>query len=454
VGKKNVIVGLDIGTSSIKYVVVDEMTGGILHNSIQCYEMKECILDGVVSVSVYENAVASIITQTIEKYSVSALGVSTQMYSICADIEGCLVAYLWNSPMPGSVAADGIMRDNFDISGCPPDSIYPVYKALATIGKDEILFLPYGIKEHIVKHLTGELVTDYSTASASGFFSLADLDWNDQLLDCLGMDRGAMPTVLKHNDIVGVITNADLSASGNTNVAPALGDGPSASLVCRNVSKLCANVGSSMAVRVLSGRDVSNHDTALWSYAFDDTTNLIGGISSNGCVVLDWANKVGIPGIEKLFDTGNCMFFPWLKGERTPYWNHDLRAQFVGIDSETDNAILSSAIFKGVAFTLRMIADRLTPYTASDDMVVLAGGGVHIPPLYEAITGVMTRDVGILRKSEYAAAIGATLSASSAIGLDVGIDVRVERVGAGNMRFESEYGKWRQTADMIAGTYA
>src|SRR5690606_4708987 len=47
------------------------------------------------------------------------------------------------------------------------------------------------------------------------------------------------------------------------------------------------------------------------------------------------------------------LFHPYLQGERSPYWDPLLRADFVGMTFEHGSAHFVRALYEGIAFSLR-----------------------------------------------------------------------------------------------------
>ena len=73
---------------------------------------------------------------------------------------------------------------------------------------------------------------------------------------------------------------------------------------------------------------------------------------------------------------GGVVFTPWLKGERSPVDDRRLRAAFLNVSMDTDQADFVRAVLEGVAFNLRWlaeVADRFTKHRL-DPLRVLGGG--------------------------------------------------------------------------------
>ena len=84
------------------------------------------------------------------------------------------------------------------------------------------------------------------------------------------------------------------------------------------------------------------------------------------------------------------VFLPFLEGERSPYWQGDMRGGFVGLTSGHHRGHLLRAVLEGVACSLRMGRDTLRagglPLTAEP---YLSGGGMDSPLWRQIVVEVL-----------------------------------------------------------------
>ena len=52
-----------------------------------------------------------------------------------------------------------------------------------------------GIKDYIFYRLFGELISDYGTASGTGYFDIHEFQWAEEVLDYLGIRTEQLPQV-------------------------------------------------------------------------------------------------------------------------------------------------------------------------------------------------------------------------------------------------------------------
>jgi gluconokinase len=446
------VLGLDVGTSSLKATILNDK-GRLIQNRNYGYPVHKG-LQGIVAADVYENTVLSAISDAVREFRIISVGLSTQMYSLCEDIGDKKFIHQWNSLWTGSDRCDEYFNGITNISGCPADTIFPAYKLYSLGDEARKNFLPYGLKEHLINFLTGNLCTDYATASASGFFDIRSRGWHQDLLDTIGFSPKDMPVAKKHYEPAGMLKNNLMIGLGvEASLVPGLGDGPSASYACRPISDVCCNIGTSMAIRTISGIENRKTTRELWVFAYDDDSDVIGGISSNGCSIFAWADGIGW-NVDSTAGIDGVMFFPWLHGERTPYWSSNLRGAFLGLDINSDQKTIDAAVTKGVAFTFCRLAEALSPFISPDAIIAAAGGGTRNDSLIKIISGTLPFRIGILNEFEYLASYGAAASAAAAIGIEPEKNIFLGKVIETTDSYRDEYARWRRVGDQIAEIYS
>lgn len=451
--KPEVVVGVDVGTSSLKATAINVKTGAVACNLRYEYPKTKALI-GVVPARVYEETLIKMLDTLTAEFTLLSVALSSQMYSLCEETAEGVVVYQWNSLWPRDVRAEEWLKGYMERSGCPVDTLYPAYKLATVKDKAERKFVPYGVKEYLIKFLSGELVTDYTTASASGLLDIYEKRWNEGLIKALGYSSEAMPQVRSHNTSIGEV-KIPLSCRDGQDIAlaPGLGDGISASYTCRGLTQICANVGTSLAARAFVGSPVPGCEE-LWTYVVDEERYVLGGISSNGCSVLNWARKWGFKLEEaELGESkkGDLFFFPWLHGERTPFWSSHLKGVCIGFQIDTNWQAFAGAIVKGVGFTLSNLIELVGANLPRHDLVAIAGGGVYLEKLMEVIAGSIPMRIAILQDVEYLASYGAALSAAEAIGISVPAEVKVDRLIEPTFQYRKEYEKWLQIGQEFAG---
>jgi len=444
--KKEVSLGLDVGTSAVKCTAIELATGDVV--GYRRVEYPRDDLDtGIVPVSMYVDVLKQLLDGLTQEFTVRSLAITTAMYSVIGVRDGVQYAYQWNCPWERNLEAEREVRGLLDVSGCYMDILYPVYKLMTAKVRGDNSLKPYGFKECLIESLIGERVIDFGTSSASGLLDIRKKEWNRPLMDKLGFRDEELPRLEHHNVGVGETTVNGQKIL----VVPGLGDGISASYAGKGTSEVAANLGTTMAARELSTTVRHNGADRLWTLIVDKSRYVNGAISSNGGSVLNWARKANWPIDEVRVQRGGERFYPWLHGERTPFWSADLRGTVTGMDMRTDNASLSSAILKGVAFTISRMINGIARARGDNADVIVAGGGVHISELVRVIQGSVDVPLTIVSSFDYLASEGAALSAGEALDVpptDFGHEI--ERVLEPTGEFRDDYETWIAEGNTIA----
>ncbi|WP_118133588.1 FGGY-family carbohydrate kinase [Oceanicella sp. SM1341] len=118
----------------------------------------------------------------------------------------------------------------------------------------------------------------------------------------------------------------------------------------------------------------------------------VGGPGQNGATLLPWITDLLAPGpapfaerLERLLaarPSGKPLLFaPWLNGERTPYWDRDLRGAFLGLTPEHGPGDMVRAVMEGVALANRDVLSRAEAAAGQEAAEFrIAGGGARSAP--------------------------------------------------------------------------
>ncbi|MEM1049567.1 MAG: FGGY-family carbohydrate kinase [Pseudomonadota bacterium] len=175
----------------------------------------------------------------------------------------------------------------------------------------------------------------------------------------------------------------------------------------------------------------------------------LGGPSQGGASVLSWA----IDRFRPDADAGTLLeclvsvsrrppvFLPYLNGERTPFWERDLRAAFVGLHADHDTGDMIRAAAESVCFLNRLVLDRAeTALGLSATEIRFAGGAAGNPAWAQLKADVLNRPVIVSAVPE-AGLIGGLLVALSGLAGDAALGDRADRLCAERARFEPDAGR-------------
>jgi gluconokinase len=198
----------------------------------------------------------------------------------------------------------------------------------------------------------GNDITSTSIASGTGLLNLTTNDWDEELLDALGLDVERLPRI---GDVPVVIDGACSN----------LGTG------CVGPTRAALMIGTSAAVRVLYETERPQPKPGLFLYRLDPQRVVEGGALSDGGNLYHWLEQTltggGIPRQEH-----GLTFLPFLGGERSTGWDPDATGTIHGLTFETTPADIRQAAFEGVGFRFAAILDLLPEV----DEVIATGGAL------------------------------------------------------------------------------
>ena len=447
---KTALIGIDVGTTAVKAVAVDE-TGRLLAEadveqptsvprpgwSEQRPEMWwRSTKDAVLTVM----AAVRRLPATVE---VRAIGLSGQMHSsVFLDDSGEVIrpALLWNDvrtteqcrQMTAALSLNGLRRTvgNLALEGfTAPKLLWLRDNEPASYDRLRTLLLA---KDYIRYRLTGELATEPSDAAGTVLFDVRRRRWSDEVLSALGISPDLLPTVVGSTDVSGVVTPSVAREIGLPPSTPVIGGGAdnAAGAVGSGVvvpGRVQSSIGTSGALVTPVQRPRIDRRMRLHTFCHSvpDLWYLMGVVLSAGNS-LRWLRDILTEGGEVSYDlltneaaavtpgSDGLLFLPYLTGERTPHNDSNARGVFFGLHLGHTRAHLVRAVMEGVTFALRDSLELMRPMVETIPQVRAIGGGARSPlwrQMQADIFGTPVLSLGDAGGPAYGAAIMAAVGA-------------------------------------------
>jgi gluconokinase len=267
--------------------------------------------------------------------------------------------------------------------------------------------------DYLLLKLTGELATSVSTASGTGMFDPNSLDWDETVLDALGLTTQCLPPISEET-VAGVV--------------PALGDG-----ACSNVGAGCVTrdraalmVGTSGALRVVYEAEHVEPRDGLFLYRLDRRRFCEGGALSDGGNLYAWLVRtlrdVDATGLAEREPDHGLTFLPFLGGERSLGWNANRRGVVTGLSFATTPLDLVQAALEGVCYRF---ADVLDALGGVSEVVVTGRALLANPDWTQILADVLGRPLEASAVAE-GSARGAALAALGRLDVAPPVDRVVE----------------------------
>ena len=226
-------------------------------------------------------------------------------------------------------------------------------------------------------YLHGGPETSCAMASTSGLLDLTTLDWDEELLATLKVDRARLPRIAD----VPLWPDAACSNAGAG---------------CTTRERAALMVGTSGALRVLYETERPQPKPGLFLYLADERRVVEGGALSDGGNLYEWLERTLADASGALADRDprdhGLVFLPFLGGERSTGWNPEARGAIHGLTFQTTPLDLRQAAFEGVAFRFAAIADLLPDVR---EVVATGGGLLHDRDWIQIMADALARPIAV-----------------------------------------------------------
>ncbi|MEM7047574.1 MAG: xylulokinase [Pseudomonadota bacterium] len=280
------------------------------------------------------------------------------------------------------------------------------------------VFLP---KDYVRLWLTGARGMDMSDASGTGWLDVAARAWSQELLEAAGLPLTGVPPLLEGSAAAGHLRRAlqirwgmtddvVVAAGGGDNAATACGLGvldPGVGFISLGTSGVVFAATDSFAPNTRQAvhafcHAVPNrwHQMGVILSATDSLTWLAGIAQSTPAEL-----SARVP--DDVTAPSSVLFLPYLSGERTPHNDAQVRGGFVGLDRAHSAGDLTQAVMEGVAFALADCLAALTGAGTHLPSVYITGGGAQSPAWCRIIANVMNMTLLCCDDAHRGAAFGA-----------------------------------------------
>ena len=404
----NLFIGIDLGTSAMKLLLVDE-TGSILNSVTKEYplllpqpgwseqepvEWWSACLDGITE-----------LLSSFDTSLVCGIGVGGQMHGLVAlDGSDNIIrpAILWNDSRTAEetewlntvIGRDRLsaLTANIAFAGFTAPKLLWMRKHEAeNFSRIAKIMLP---KDYINYRLTGVHACDYSDASGMLLLDVEHKCWSKEMLDICGLSKSQMPQLFESSEVVGTLhpeVAAELGLSERVKVVAGAGDNAAAAVGTGTVGAGACNIslGTSGTIFISSDKFGVDPGNALHAFAHANGNYHLMGcmLSAASCnkwlcdeilKTQDYATEQAGIADERL-GRNRVFFLPYLMGERSPINDVDARGALIGLSMDTKRADLVQAVLEGVGFALRDSLEIARSLGISVNRSKLCGGGAKSP---------------------------------------------------------------------------
>ena len=273
--------------------------------------------------------------------------------------------------------------------------------------------------------------------------NLETLDWDDVLLDAMGVPRAMLPEIRPSMEVYGEAGGA----LAGLPVAAALGDQHAALFgqTCFEPGDAKCTYGTGSFLLMNTGEQPVRSANGLLTtvgYKIGDepaTYALEGSIAVTGALVQWFRDKIGLIGsaseIETLArtvdDNGGCYFVPAFSGLFAPHWRSDARGVIAGLTGYITKGHLARAVLEATAWQTREVVDAMNADAGVELTSLKVDGGMTANNLLmQSLADVL--DVPVVRPIvAETPSLGAAYAAGLAVGFWPDVDDAARAVAQG-----------------------
>jgi glycerol kinase len=234
-------------------------------------------------------------------------------------------------------------------------------------------------------------ITDPSNASRTMLMNLATLDWDDELLDTIGVPRAMLPEIQPSSATYGEVKEG---AFAGVQVAGDLGDQQAATFgqTCFSVGEAKNTYGTGNFLLLNTGNEAVQSKNGLITtvgYKIGDDAAvycLEGSIAITGALV-QWLrdnlkmirSSSEVEDLAKTVeDNGGTYIVPAFSGLFAPYWKANARGVFAGLTRFVNNGHIARAALESTAFQSREVSDAMNADSGVELESLKVDGGMVV----------------------------------------------------------------------------
>jgi len=396
--------GIDIGTSSVKAVLMDESGALVAQgSSALTVERPHPLWSEQDPKSWWKATVAAVQSLPAkERAAVKGIGLSGQMHGatlLDASDTPLRPAILWNDGRCEAECAElekneprsRAITGNLAMPGfTAPKLLWVKNHEPDVFAKVKTVLLP---KDYVRLCLTGEKAGDMSDNAGTLWLDVGKREWSDAMLKATGLSRDAMPKAVEGSDATGKLTAAVAAELGVPQVVVAGGGGDNAASAVGvgvvSPGQAFLSLGTSGVLFVVTDQFRPNPEKAAHAFC-----HCLPGVWHQMSVILtaasaiDWVTALtGHKNVVEMVAAAEArgpkaqtpIFLPYLTGERTPHNDPYARGVFFGLSAETTGADLAYSVLEGVAFAFADGIDVLKEAGSAIGDITVVGGAARLP---------------------------------------------------------------------------
>ena len=415
------LMGIDVGTTSVKTAVFDETLKMLYNNNIDYTLESHGDIVEFEAIKYWDIVKLELANLDV---SVDALAIDTQCETlILTDEEGNPVrkAIVWLDNRATKEAEEIEKhfgrKKVYEITGQPEiTATWPACKLLwvkknepEVWAKTKKIFL---LEDYLLYKLTGKFATEKTLQSSTIYFDINNSTWWDEMLSFIGVQPSMLPTLYDSGVYIGDYKGIKIVTGAMDQVSGAIGAGV--------IKKGIVSEMTGTTMVIFSPCDTvpeyKENSIIPCHYNYDGKYCLLSWSSTAGMALkwfknalcedfsfqeLDELAKDIAPGADGL------TFLPYLCGSTMPKYNPNARGSFTGLTTEHTRGHFVRAIMEAISCTLR---ENLEYLNLNVNEIRAMGGGANSPLWCQMKADMTGKTLQTLKNKETACLGGAILA--------------------------------------------
>ncbi len=450
------LLGIDIGTTSIKLTILDGRSEAVASVSRPCRIYSHAADESQLDAAFVWSSLLSALRELrdlcgIAPEKIAGIGFSCLcpgLVPLTAEGEALLDPIIYSdrrsireadriSESVGaeklfSITANGSMAGAFSGS-----SILWIREHLPEIYRQANCF--GHLNTWLAAKLTGHFVMDYTNASYTNLFATTgDKKWSEEICGMLDIDPGKLPPLAESFAVAGTLNHPALLSLGFSADIPVViggADTPCACLAAGLVhpGDVCESAGTTDVLTVCVDQPLFDRRFINRCHVVPGTWIYQGAMSGTG-LSNEWFLRTLCPDLAEAPDadpyrlmneeavsapagSSGVVFLPYLQGERSPVWDPHARGVFFGIRPETTRADLNRAVLESCGYGLRQLKEIAEETTGAPIRRFSSFGGGSKSRIWSQIKADITGcRIDVLKEHDMAP-VGAALLAGIGAGI-------------------------------------
>jgi xylulokinase len=440
------VIGVDLGTSSVKVLLVDQ-TGRVRAEASEDYPLihlkagysEQNPEDWVQkTVLALKKLVAS---SGVSPDDIEGISFSGQMHGLVLLDENRNVirnAILWNDVRTTAQCrqiTEALGERLLAVTRNPALEGFTLPKILwvkqhepENYARASVFLLP---KDYLRYRLTGQIHMEYSDAAGTLLLEVGAKRWSREVCEKLGVDIGLCPPLVESHAQVGTLLpeiaretglspNTKVFAGGADNACGAIGSG-----ILREGEGMCS-IGTSGVILSYENSLEADYKGKVHFFNHGKENAFYSmGVTLAAGYSLSWFRQTfaadqrfedmvaGAAEVKPGAD--GLLFTPYLVGERTPHADANIRASFIGMDGAHTKKHFVRAVMEGITFSLQESIEIFRQAGKTVDTIISIGGGAKSPLWLQMQADIFNAEV-VQLENEQGPGMGAAMLAAYGCG--------------------------------------